>query len=94
MSQPFALIPGVVTPHGSAWERAAAYEKQERPMRPVGTIVLACTVDVVFFRASMAHLVVAAETHAGIAGVRTRFDGNTETLIIEQEGVATSGVHV
>ncbi|WP_258230414.1 hypothetical protein [Pseudomonas protegens] len=44
---------------GSAWERASNYEKEERPMRSVSKIVVkGAAVDVVFFRAPAAHVVV------------------------------------
>ncbi len=45
----------------SAWERAANYKKEERPIRPVRKIVAKGAVDVVFFRSPSAHLVVAGE---------------------------------
>jgi len=73
----------------SAWERAANYEKEERPMRSVSKIVVKGAVDVVFFRAPAAHLVVAGENQEAIRGIKTRFEGNK--LVIEQEGVSISG---
>lgn len=42
----------------SAWERAANYEKEERPVRRGRKIVVKGAVDVVFFRSPSAHLVV------------------------------------
>jgi hypothetical protein len=80
----------------SAWERAANYEKEERPMRSVSKIVVKGAVDVVFFRSPSAHLIVAGESQDAIRGIKTRFDGNK--LIIEQEGtsisVAGGSIHV
>lgn len=72
----------------SAWERAANYEKKERPMRSVSKIVVKGAVDVVFFRAPAAHLVVAGENQDAIDSIKTYFDGNK--LVIEQEGVSIS----
>ncbi|MDT4835841.1 putative auto-transporter adhesin, head GIN domain [compost metagenome] len=73
---------------GSAWERAANYEKEERQMRPVRKIVVKGAVDVVFFRAPVACLVVAGESQEAVRSVKTRFDGSK--LVIEQEGAAIS----
>lgn len=73
----------------SAWERAANYEKEERPMYSVNKILIKGAVDVVFFRASAPQLVVAAENHDAIRSIKTRFDGNK--LVIEQERVFVSG---
>lgn len=72
----------------SPWEQAASYEKEERSMRPVGKIVVKGAVEVVFYRASTAHLVVAGETQDAIRSIKTRFDGNK--LVIEQEGTSIS----
>ena len=58
-------------------------------MRSVSKIVVKGAVDVVFFRAPAAHLVVAGENQEAIRSVKTRFDGNK--LVIEQEGVSISG---
>lgn len=46
-------------------------------------------VDVVFFRSSSAHLVVAGENQGAIRSIKTRFEG--DKLVIEQEGVSISG---
>ena len=46
-------------------------------------------VDVVFFRSSSAHLVVAGENQEAIRSIKTRFEG--DKLIIEQESVSISG---
>ncbi|CAI9898924.1 DUF2807 domain-containing protein [Pseudomonas aeruginosa] len=72
----------------SAWERAANYKKNERPMRSVSKIMVNGAVDVVFFRAAAAHLVVAGENQDAIDSIKTYFDGNK--LVIEQEGVSIS----
>lgn len=74
--------------HDSSWDRAASYEKQERPMRTVSKILLKGAVDVVFFRAPDAYLVVAAEDGDAIPNIKTHFDG--DKLIIEQEGISIS----
>jgi hypothetical protein len=58
-------------------------------MRSVSKIVVKGAVDVVFFRAPEAQLVVAGENQEAIQGIKTRFDGNK--LVIEQEGVSVSG---
>ncbi|HHK1717005.1 TPA: DUF2807 domain-containing protein [Pseudomonas aeruginosa] len=87
MSNP--LLTGDIGDHSSAWARTASYEKEERPMRAVSKIVVKGAVDVVFFRAPVAHLVVAGETKDAIDGVQTRFDG--DKLVIEQEGISISG---
>lgn len=73
----------------SAWERAANYEKEERPMRSVRKIMVKGAVDVVFFRSPSAHLVVAGENQEAIRSLKTRFEG--DKLVIEQEGVSISG---
>lgn len=73
---------------GSPWEQAANYEKEERSMRPVRLIVVKGAVDVVFYRASTAHLVVAGETQDAISSIQTRFESNT--LVIEQKGASIS----
>lgn len=85
MSNP--LMPGTAD-RGSAWERAAKYEKEERPMRSVSKIVVKGAVDVVFFRAPAPHLVVAGENQEVICSIKTHFEGNK--LVIEQEGVSIS----
>ena len=87
MSNP--LLTGDIGDHSSEWARAANYEKEERPMRAVRKIVVKGAVDVVFFRAPAAHLVVAGESRDAIRGIQTRFDGNK--LVIEQEGISISG---
>ncbi len=80
----------------SAWDRAANYVKEERSMRAVDRIVVKGALDVVFFRAATAHMVVAGENQEAIRGIKTRFDGTK--LIIEQEGtsisVAGGSIHV
>lgn len=80
----------------SAWGRAADYAKEDRPMRPVSKIVVKGAVDVVFFRAPAAHLVVAGENHEAIRSIKTCFDD--KRLVIEQEGIfisgASSSIHV
>lgn len=73
----------------SAWERAANYQKEERPIHPVRKIVLKGAVDVVFFHSPSAHLVVAGENQEAIRSIKTRFEG--DKLVIEQEGVSISG---
>lgn len=78
-----------VTHRDSAWERAANYEKEERPIRPVRKIVAKGAVDVVFFRSPSVHLVVAGENQEAIRSIKTRLDG--DKLVIEQEGVSISG---
>lgn len=94
MSNP--LMPSGMAENSSAWSRAASYEKEERPMRPVCKVVVKGAVDVVFFRAPGAHLVVAGETQDSIRGIKTRFDDSK--LVIEQEGesisVAGGSIHV
>jgi hypothetical protein len=55
----------------------------------VSKVVVKGAVDVVFFRAPAAHLVVAGENQEAIRSIKTRFDGNK--LVIEQEGVSISG---
>lgn len=87
MSNP--LLIGDTGHHSSEWARAANYEKEERPMRSVRKIVVKGAVDVVFFCAPAAHLVVAGESQDAIRGIQTRFDGNK--LVIEQEGISISG---
>lgn len=77
------------THRDSAWERAANYEKEERPIRPVRKIVVKGAVDVVFFRSPSAHLVVAGENQEAIRSIKTRLEG--DKLVIEQEGVSISG---
>jgi hypothetical protein len=56
----------------SAWERAANYEKEERPIRPVRKILVKGAIDVVFFRSPSAHLVVAGENQEAIRSIQTR----------------------
>ena len=73
----------------SAWERAANYEKEERPIHSVRKSVVTGAVDVVFFRSLSAHLVVAGENQDAIRSIKTRFEG--DKLVIEQEGVSISG---
>src|SRR3990167_3964836 len=87
MSNP--LLTGDIGDHSSEWARTASYEKQERPMLAVRKIVVKGAVDVVFFRAPSAHLVVAGETKDAIDGIQTHFDG--DKLVIEQEGISISG---
>ncbi|MAG64993.1 MAG: DUF2807 domain-containing protein [Pseudomonadales bacterium] len=72
----------------SAWSRTESYAKEERQMRPVSKIAVKGSVEVVFFSAPVAHLVVAGESQEAINSVKTRFDGNK--LVIEQEGVSIS----
>lgn len=62
MSQSSPLTHQDANHRDSAWERAANYEKEERPIHPVSKIVIKGAVDVVFFRSSSAHLVVAGKT--------------------------------
>ncbi|KPY49810.1 hypothetical protein ALO48_200169 [Pseudomonas syringae pv. rhaphiolepidis] len=76
------------THRDSTWERAANYEKGERPIRPVRKIVVKGAVDVVFFRSPSAHLVVAGENQEAIRSIETRLEG--DKLVIEQEGVSIS----
>ncbi|MHC8338491.1 hypothetical protein [Pseudomonas sp. HLT2-19-2] len=73
----------------SAWERAANYEKEARPIRPVRKIVVKGAVDVVFFRPPSAHLVVAGENQEAIGSIKTRLEG--DKLVIKQDGVSISG---
>lgn len=91
---PFAIHDG--GHRDSAWGRAADYAKEDRPMRPVSKIVVKGAVDVVFFRAPAAHLVVAGENHEAIRSIKTCFDD--KRLVIEQEGIfisgASSSIHV
>lgn len=89
MSHPSPLTIQEDSHRDSAWERAADYEKEERPMRSVRKIVVKGAVDVVFFRAPAAHLVVAGENQDAIRNIKTRFEDNK--LVIEQEGVSISG---
>lgn len=77
------------THRDSAWERATNYEKEERPIRPVCKVVVKGAVDVMFFRSSSAHLVVAGENQEAIRSIKTHFEG--DKLVIEQEGVSISG---
>jgi hypothetical protein len=77
------------TLRNSAWERTAGYEKEDRPMHSVSKIVVNGGVDVVFFRAAQAHLVVAGENQEAIRSIKTYFDGNK--LVIAHEGVSISG---
>lgn len=89
MSQSSPLTHQDANHRDSAWERAANYEKEERPIHPVSKIVIKGAVDVVFFRSSSAHLVVAGENVEAIRNIKTRFEG--DKLIIEQEGISISG---
>ncbi|WGK63491.1 DUF2807 domain-containing protein (plasmid) [Halopseudomonas sp. SMJS2] len=73
----------------SAWSRTAYYEKEERQMRSVSNIAVKGSVEVVFFRAPLAQLVVAGENQEAISSIKTRFEG--DKLVIEQEGVSISG---
>lgn len=73
----------------SAWERAANYENEERPIRLVRKIVVKGAVDVVFFRSPSAHLVVVGENQEAIGSIKTRLEG--DKLVIEQEGISISG---
>ncbi|HEK3608634.1 hypothetical protein PAE975_6099 (plasmid) [Pseudomonas aeruginosa] len=84
MSNP--LLSGSAHEKDSAWKQAEGYEKEERPMRSVRKIVVKGSVDLVFFRAPNAHLVVAGENQDAIRSVQTRFDG--DKLVIEQQGVS------
>lgn len=84
MSNP--LLSGSAHEKDSAWKQAEGYEKEERPMRSVRKIVVKGSVDVVFFRAPNARLVVAGENQDAIRSVQTRFDG--DKLVIEQQGVS------
>lgn len=68
MSQSSPLTHQDANHRDSAWERAANYEKEERPIHPVSKIVIKGAVDVVFFRSSSAHLVVAGEN---VEAIRT-----------------------
>jgi hypothetical protein len=76
----------------SAWDRTANYAKEERPMRPVSKIVVKGAVDVVFFHASAAYMVVAGENHEAIRSIKTYFD-DKKRLVIEQEGIFISGAN-
>lgn len=73
----------------SAWERAANYEKEERPIRLVRKIVVKGPVDVVFFRSPSAHLVVAGENQDAIGSIKIRSTG--DKWVIEQEGISIRG---
>ncbi|ENG0049901.1 DUF2807 domain-containing protein [Pseudomonas aeruginosa] len=87
MNNPFGA--GTQSGQGPAWDRAANYEKEERPMRTVSRIVVRGAVDVVFFCAPSPHLVVAGESQDVIRNIITRFDGST--LVVEQQGVTITG---
>lgn len=87
MNNPFGA--GTQSGQESAWDRAASYEKEERPMSTVSKIVVKGAVDVVFFRAPSPYLVVAGENQDAIRNIKTRFDGNK--LVVEQEGVSITG---
>lgn len=89
-SSPLTL-PGAAQ-RDSAWERAANYEKEGRPIRPVSKIVVKGAVDVVFFRSSSAHLVVAGENQEAIRNIKTRFEA--DKLVIEQDGGYGVNIHV
>lgn len=78
-----------ITHRDSAWERAANYEKEERPIRSVRKIVVKGAVDVVFFRPPSAHLVVAGENQEALGSIKTKLEG--DKLVIEQDGVSISG---
>lgn len=70
----------------SEWDRAAQYEKEERPITQVRKIEVRGALDVVYFSAPKAHMVVAAQSQEGIRDVITRYEG--DKLIVEQEGVS------
>ncbi len=67
--QPFDA-PGY-QPSRFPWERAANYEKEERPIRLVRKIVVKGAVDIVFFRSRSAHLIVAGENQDAIGSIKT-----------------------
>ncbi|WP_323011516.1 GIN domain-containing protein [Castellaniella sp.] len=75
----------------SAWDRAANFEKENRPMLTISKIVIKGSVDVVFVREAAPHLVVAGESPEVIRGIKTRFNG--DKLIIEDEvfSITSSG---
>ena len=50
MSQSSPLTHQDANHRDSAWERAANYEKEERPIHPVSKIVIKGAVDAVFCR--------------------------------------------
>lgn len=72
----------------TAWDKAADYEKEVRPARPVRQIVMKGAMDLVFFTESEACLVVACEKQETISKVITRYEG--DKLVIEQEGGSIS----
>jgi hypothetical protein len=68
----------------SAWERAANYEKEARPIRQVQKIKVTGTTDVVFFRSNTPMMFVAGETQEAIKSVTTSING--DTLVIDRQG--------
>lgn len=68
----------------SAWERAANYEKEPRPIRQVQQIKVTGTTDVVFFRSNTPMMFVAGETKEAIKSVTTSING--DTLVIDRQG--------
>lgn len=86
MSNP--LLDRTYSGRSSAWDRAAGYQKEARPVQQVRKIVLKGAVDVVFFKADSACLVVAGDSQEAIQRITTRLEG--DKLVIEQEGVTIS----
>lgn len=86
MSNP--LLDGTCSGRSNAWDRAASHHQEERPIHQVRKIVLKGAVDVVFFRADTAHLVVAGDSQESIRRITTRLEG--DKLLIEQEGITIS----
>ncbi|NPS41477.1 hypothetical protein HPT15_33245, partial [Pseudomonas aeruginosa] len=70
MSNP--LLDRTYSGRSSAWDRAAGYQKEARPVQQVRKIVLKGAVDVVFFTADSACLVVAGDSQDAIQRITTR----------------------
>ncbi|HEJ2342281.1 TPA: DUF2807 domain-containing protein [Pseudomonas aeruginosa] len=86
MSNP--LLDGTYSGRSDVWDQLASCQKEERPIHQVRKLVLKGAVDVVFFRADTAHLVVAGENKEVIRRITTRLEG--DKLVIEQEGITIS----
>lgn len=85
-SNPLADISENTQENDSAWGRASNYEKEDRPIRQVDEVILRGAVELVFFQAQSAQLVIAGENRSDLSRVKTSYSNRGRTLVIEQEG--------
>lgn len=90
----FSLMAAGQADSRSSWGRADGFQKEERTIQDVRSIVIKGAIELVFFRAPVPHLVVAGETQKAINSVKTSFAGGA--LVIDREGsnVAVSGGNI